>query len=106
MVDSWQVFKADEPPGTDAQDAVDERDPLALTYVGRITKPEDAYTYWKPDVMQVGERFGAGQFVLFADDQITEWDEDAATAGDRNPIFLDVVAQTTYKRREPAEIRP
>jgi hypothetical protein len=93
---AWQVFKMDD---GDPQDPIDDRDPCSLSYVGRIVKPEDAGSYWAPDEEIVGRRFGAGMFLLFDDDSIVNWTT-AAEYARREPLFLDVVAETRYAARK------
>lgn len=95
----WQIFKWED---ADQQDPIDERDPGVLRYVGRIEKPEGAHSYWKPDEDDVGQRFGAGQYVLLDDELILNWER--PDYGRDDAIVLDIVGVTTYEARPKTEV--
>ena len=94
---AWQVFKLEDSP--DPTPAIDDRDPRSLVYVGLIVKPADGRSYWTPDEENVGQRFGAGMFFLIDDDAICDWTLTKVPYERREPIFLDVVAETRYQAR-------
>lgn len=98
---AWQVFKWRD---GDPQDPVDGRDPGALEYVGRIVKPDDSSSYWAPDAVAVGERFGHGQFFLFDDESMLDW-QLTSEYGQREPIFLDVVGEVRYSERRQEVVK-